>query len=187
LGYALSPTGADHMHNLHDTVVEGEGPALDKLRAFSPDLHPVPATVLNKDKLQLYYHQTNHRHFLDCAVMCFFLPYTPEQMVDLMNAVTGWDMDLQEIQAVGERTVTLSRVFNLREGFTAEDDRLPKRFFEKFIQGEPRTAKPLNPVDFEWARTHYYRMMGWDAATGVPTTDTLGRLGIDWAGEHVRE
>jgi aldehyde:ferredoxin oxidoreductase len=185
VGYALSPTGADHMHNLHDAMVRGEGRALDELRMINPKLQPVAATVLNEEKVKLYFHHTNSRHFYDSAVMCMFLPYSPEQMVALVNAVTGWDVDIDETQAIGQRTITLSRVFNLREGFTAEDDNLPRRFFKPFLKGEERRAEPLDEDAFQWAKRHYYRIMGWDEQTGVPTKEALKRLDISWAAGHL--
>jgi aldehyde:ferredoxin oxidoreductase len=185
VGYALSPTGADHMHNMHDTMYSGEGRSLDRLRAFNPDLQPVEATLLNEDKLRLYFHHVNEQHFWDCAMMCMFLPYTPEQMVELVNAVTGWDVNLDETQVIGQRAITLSRVFNLREGFTADDDGLPRRFFKPFLKGETRRTAPLDPEAFEWAKGYYYQMMGWDAETGVPTREALEQLGIGWAAGHL--
>ena len=185
VGCALSPTGAEHMHNLDDLVYSGEGPFLDKLRAFNPDLRSVEAAVLNKDKMRLYFHATNDRHFRDCAVMCMFLPYNPKQMVALLKAVTGWDVDLQETQAIGQRAITLSRIFNLREGLTSADDTLPNRFFAPFQRGEARTAKPLNREAFEWAKGSYYAMMGWDTETGIPTIQALEGLGIGWAAKHL--
>ena len=185
VGYALSPTGADHMHNFHDTMYRTEGSSLDKLRAFDPDLKPMAATTLNEDKMRLYFYHVNYRHFLDSAVMCMFLPYTPEQMLTLVNAATGWDIDLAEIQAIGQRAVTLSRVFNLREGLTAADDTLPRRFFAPFPKGQARRTVPLNEATFEEAKRTYYRMMGWDQEAGVPALETLEALDIAWAAEHL--
>jgi aldehyde:ferredoxin oxidoreductase len=34
----------------------------------------------------------------------------------------------------------------------------------------------------EGALDEYYRLAGWDVATGNPTPDTLARLGLEWAG-----
>ena len=184
VGYALSPTGADHMHNLHDTSYRAEGPSLEKLRIINPELQPVDATVLNEEKMQLYFHSVNHYHFLDCAVMCHFLPYSATQMADLVNAATGWDVDVVETQAIGQRTIALSRVFNLREGLTSADDSLPRRFFAPFDKGEARRSAPLDSAAFEWAKGHYYQMMGWDEG-GVPTRETLEQLGVVWAADHL--
>lgn len=185
VGYALSPTGADHMHNMHDTMFRREGGPLDELRAFDPSLQPVEATGLNEDKMRLYYYQVNYRHFLDSVVMCHFLPYGPQRMVELLQAVTGWDVSLDEIQAAGRRAVTLSRVFNLREGLTAADDTLPRRFFASFQKGEARRAEPLDEEAFAWAKGFYYEMMGWDAESGVPPAGELERLDVGWAAGHL--
>jgi aldehyde:ferredoxin oxidoreductase len=185
LGYGLSPTGADHMHNLHDTLVRREGTSLDNLRAFDPSLQPVPATVLNEEKVRLYYYKVNDRHFLDSAVMCIFLPYSPQQMVSLLKAVTGWDLGLEDTQAIGERAITLARIFNLREGFTADEDALPSRFFAPFQEGEPRKAVALDERDLAHARRAYYKMMGWDEESGIPSSESLERLEIGWAARHL--
>ncbi len=37
-------------------------------------------------------------------------------------------MDSDELMSVVERGVTLARIFNLREGFSVDQDQLPKRF-----------------------------------------------------------
>jgi len=185
VGYALSPTGAEHMHNLHDTDYRREGSSLDNLRLFNPDLQPVDPTVLNEDKMRLYFHHVNNRHFWDCAMMCFFLSYSPEQMVTLLNAVTGWDVDLAETQTIGQRTITLARVFNLREGLTAADDTLPARFFEPFLKGEPGRSAPLDEAAFQECKKIYYDMMGWDRESGAPRRETLERLDVAWAAGHL--
>jgi aldehyde:ferredoxin oxidoreductase len=36
VGYAVSPTGADHCHNLHDSLFTGEGKQLDEIKAMFP-------------------------------------------------------------------------------------------------------------------------------------------------------
>ena len=73
----------------------------------------------------------------------------------------------------------MARAFNAREGFTAEDDTLPKRMFEK-VGSEGSSGKPNNINDFEKAVSLYYGMMGWDTETGRPTLARLEELGIGW-------
>jgi aldehyde:ferredoxin oxidoreductase len=106
-------------------------------------------------------------------------------MVELLQAVTGWDVSLDEIQAAGQRCITLSRVFNLREGLTAADDTLPRRFFAPFQKGEARRAQPLDEDAFAWAKGFYYETMGWDGETGVPSLEETERLDVGWAAEHL--
>ncbi len=132
MGYMVSPTGADHMHNMHDTVGMSEGPFMNRIREYNPNLQTVQAHGFDENKLELHWSFTTWRHFCDSVGLCHFLPYSPSQMVSVVNGMTGWDTDINEIFEVGRRTATIARMFNLREGLDASTDTLPKRFFEEF-------------------------------------------------------
>ncbi len=179
VGYAVSPTGADHNHAMHDTYYLKEGAPVNDLRALEPAARPLPANDLSADKVRMLAAFQNWMHFWDSAVMCMFLPYSVEQMVALTNAVTGWDADAHEYLRIGERAATLARVYNLREGWDARDDTLPARFFEPFETG-PLAGVPLPRDQFAAATREYYRLMGWDE-NGAPTRARLRELGIEWA------
>lgn len=181
VGYAVSPTGADHNHNIHDTMFTKDASGLTDL---DPAITaPLPASDLSADKVQMLVAETNWMHFWDSAVMCMFLPYSALQLVDLMNAVTGWDGDVKEYLRIGERAATLARMYNLREGWTAAGDTLPKRFFKAFASG-PLAGQEYPAERFAAATREYYRLMGWDT-NGVPTQEKLKELGIGWAGGGV--
>ena len=74
--------------------------------------------------------------------------------------------------------MTVSRLFNIGEGFTSADDTLPKRFFKPKTNGA-LADKSLDPAKLDKARSHYYSLMGWDARTGVPRPEKLEELGIN--------
>ena len=76
--------------------------------------------------------------------------------------------------------MTLARIFNLREGFTAADDRLPKRIHEAFASG-PLEGVAISPEQLDEAKQTYYEMMGWDRETGVPIRGKMKQLDIEWA------
>jgi aldehyde:ferredoxin oxidoreductase len=175
LGYAVSPTGADHVHNIHDTAyVKSTG----SLRSFGI-LEPLPADDMSLAKVRMMMYDSNWGHFNNCAVMCVFVSWKPEQKEDLVRAVTGWDTSLLEMMKVGERSATLARCFNVREGFTTEDDQLTERFYEPFANG-PLQGVGAQRENMAAAIQGYYAMMGWDA-NGVPTKAKLYELGIGWA------
>jgi aldehyde:ferredoxin oxidoreductase len=182
LGYAISPTGADHMHNMHDTAFVNEGAPLNRIRDFNADLQPQPAHGLTDEKLKLLFYQSNFRHFEDSVGMCHFLPYGPKQMADVVQAITGWETTVEDVQRWGERGATLARVFNTREGFTAADDTLPKRFFERFRNDNSATGQPLDEAEFSEGLRKYYALMGW-SPEGIPTDQKLDELGVGWAAE----
>jgi len=80
---------------------------------------------------------------------------------------------------LGERTVTMARMFNVREGFSVKDDCLPDRLYEVLEEGTPR-EKRLAREDFDRALQLYYEAMGWNSETGIPTDGRLSFLGLEW-------
>ena len=78
---------------------------------------------------------------------------------------------------VGERVWTLERLYNLREGFTKEDDNLPARMLNDPVSEGPSegfTVK-LTPMLEE-----YYAYREWDK-NGVPKPEKLRELSLDFA------
>jgi aldehyde:ferredoxin oxidoreductase len=181
VGYAIAPMGADHMANVHDTDFMSEGEGIKRVNSALPKkIGPVSNKVLNEDKLQIFYHELNWMHFQDCAVNCHFYPYSYEQFAQVLSGVTGVEYSLHDILAVGERAQTLARLFNLREGFTTDDDKLPKRVRKAFEKG-PIAGVEVTDEAFDWAKRRYYELMGWDAE-GVPGAEAIERLGLDALG-----
>ncbi|MFH0846970.1 MAG: aldehyde ferredoxin oxidoreductase family protein [Chloroflexota bacterium] len=178
IGYVVNPQGADHCMNLHDTAYTSSNPTLDNLHPFGV-LDPLPADDLSPKKVEMFRYVQGFRLISDSLVMCMFVPFSPEQYVSLLKTVTGWDTGLIELLRVSERTLTLARMFNLREGMTAADDKLPDRYFQPHVGGASAN-KRYDPKVLEKAKNYYYRIMGWDEQ-GVPTPETLQALDIDWA------
>lgn len=182
LGYAVSPTGADHCHNFHDTFMTDTN--YEKARPLGI-LEKVPVDSLGGEKVRLFRFWTDMRLLTNCLSVCYFPPYKFTEFVDLVQAITGWDVTLHELVQASERALTLARIFNLREGFTSADDWLPSRFFDPQTSGAlSKTA--VDPKEFRHARELYYQMMGWDR-DGVPTPGALHSLGVGWAIEYLPE
>jgi len=182
VGYAVSPTGADHCHNMHDTLYTSQNYFLEEMRSLNiTDV--LPLTDLSPAKIRILKYYSNWIHFLNCAVCCYFVMSLSwvgyERTAHLVRAVTGWNTSVHEIMTVGERAANLGRVFDLREGFTRKDDTIPSRFFTGQTSG-PLKGVPVDPAAFEKGLEYYYDMMGW-TPKGVPTAGKLGELGIDWA------
>lgn len=181
LGYAVSPTGADHCHNLHDTVMNAR--SYDSLRPLGV-YEEVPVYSLGPDKVMLFKSQMQMRVLANCLSVCQFPPWRFSEYRDLVQAVTGWDISMHELVQVAERALALARIFNLREGFTREDDWLPPRFFQPQTSGA-LSETSVDPDELRKAIDTYYEMMGWDE-NGAPTEGTLYRLSIGWASQHLQ-
>ncbi|MEM2122119.1 MAG: aldehyde ferredoxin oxidoreductase family protein [Candidatus Bathyarchaeia archaeon] len=178
IGYAVSPTGADHCHNMHDTLFRGWTGNMSEIQSLGV-LEPLPANVLNPEKIRLLVYGSNWRHFTNCGVICYFTPWYYAETPNLVNAITGWNTSTWELMKIGERAATMARIFNLREGLTSDEDTLPERFSQPFTIG-PTAGERITMEDVERCRKLYYGMMGWDER-GVPTREKLYELDIEWA------
>jgi aldehyde:ferredoxin oxidoreductase len=176
IGYAVSPTGADHMHNIHDLEFMRVNPTMSTLGIQEPlDPHD-----LGPSKVRAFWYLVNWQHFKNCAITCMFLPYDPNRMAELVSAVTGWNTSAWELEKVGERALALARLFNAREGFTAKDDFVPERLYKSVSTG-PQQGKGLDREAFQGAIESYYGMAGWDAETASPAAAKLAELDLAWA------
>jgi aldehyde:ferredoxin oxidoreductase len=182
LGYAISPTGADHVHNLHDTLFATED-NLFKLRPYGI-LKPVLPQEFGGEKIRLFYYVALNELLKNMLGLCLFLPYDPNRIVDIVRGITGWDTSLAEMFKGAERGMALARAFNAREGFTAADDTLPERFFQSFEEGPLKGVFP-DREGFQSALEDLYSVLGWDPVSGAPTRGKYGELGLDWVAEQM--
>ena len=157
LGYAVSPTGADHCHNIHDTAYVKEGPRIDYMRSVG--LHgPLPTNELSLKKVRLYILDFFRSTFPNSAVTCYYVPWGPQHLSELVQGMTGWNSTVYELFKVIERGVTMTRWFNIREGFTSEDDYLNRRFFTPLANG-PLKGVAVSEEEFTKAKLAFYSLM----------------------------
>ncbi len=175
IGYATAPVGADHMMNMHDTGYTRPGDALARVAEVEA-FEPLAFNDLGPRKMKLFYYEVNRKHALDSLVVCHFLPYSYSHMAEVLSGITGHDYTARDFLAIGERAQTLCRLFNLREGLTAADDRLPKRVMRAFAEG-PLAGVEITEEAFLAARGEWYALMGW-TPEGVPTRERLVQLGL---------
>jgi aldehyde:ferredoxin oxidoreductase len=180
LGYATSPTGADHMHNIHDTDYVTDISGMEPLGI----LEPLPIEELGPAKVRLTKYHIDWQVFWNCVGLCMFMPYGRVRTCDIVQAVTGWNTSLFELIKVGERALAMSRVFNYREGFTAQDDVAHWRFSTPFESG-PIQGVEVPKQEIEQAIQLYYEMRGWDPESGAPTAAKLHELGLSWLADQV--
>lgn len=109
-------------------------------------------------------------------VACDFTEYDYDRVAEWLGEL-GYDLDVESLEAVGERAWTLTRLFNLREGFDRSDDELPTRLTRPLESGGPADGNRVSEADFEAMLDEYYERRGW-TADGVPTTETLERLEV---------
>lgn len=179
IGFAISPTGADHMHNMHDAVYANEeSPAFGAVRNMGI-LDAVDTFQLGPGKARLFVYMMLNKSVNNSLAMCSFMPYSLDMLVDQVKSVTGWNFSNWELLKATERSLAMARAFNTMAGFTAEDDILPERFFEP-LQGGTLKGKALDHAEFYATRDIVYDMLGWDRQTASPKSWKLYELGLDW-------
>ena len=160
--------------------VKGLEVAMHDPRAMRPMLENYPITPTGGDHTGAGRHRTSLRNTVG---LCQFLAYDEPRVVDLVHAATGWDVDEQELRAVVSRGLSLARLFNMREGITSADDRLPKRLHERLLKG-PLSDKRLPEDEVREIVADYYVEQGWDPDSGAPLLGTLQALQIAEYAEH---
>jgi aldehyde:ferredoxin oxidoreductase len=182
LGYALSPTGADHIEIPHDSYFVTEA-ALKNILPLGI-IETLPALDLSSRKARMFLYLQQLYNMFNSIGLCIFTanpfgPLTINNVVDYISAATGWDTSLWELMKVGERHSCMARIFNNREGFTPKDDCLPERFFEP-LEGGALEGTKIDAQEFQTALKTYYQMMGWNEK-GTPLESKLQELDLDWA------
>jgi len=112
----------------------------------------------------------------DSAGVCVFTTFawTLADLQPQLDAACEGDWTMEKLALVGERIWNMERQFNNAAGFTAKDDDLPAR-----LKTEPAKTGPAKGLvsGIDKMRPEYYKVRGWDA-NGVPTKETLSRLGL---------
>ena len=167
LGLAVNSRGADHNRSgAYEADLSGSH---DRLAGGAAH---VAAAIETEDRAAV----------MDSLILCKFLrgvfeePF--EEWAGLLRAVTGWDVDGDELRDTARRIVLAKRAFNAREGATTADDWLPERFLsEELTVGSGRSAA-LTPERLRAMIDAYYAQRGLDAEGRIPPAD-LDDLQLD--------
>jgi aldehyde:ferredoxin oxidoreductase len=166
-GYLHGPNPADHMKAEHDWIASSP----DDLKAFHIDGTSEPF-ALDTTKVEVYRATQIYYAAMDALSLCMFVfgpgnIYSYDDIVDMLNAATGFDYSFEDLMQLGENAVQLQRKLYLETG--GSDEGLPP-FMEKEIPDGPIKGNRLSGDDFDVAREHYYNIWGWDAE-GRPSVD----------------
>jgi aldehyde:ferredoxin oxidoreductase len=163
LGLATAARGADH----------------NRTGAYEIDL---------SDRVDRYHISPEHARWavetedtatlLDSLILCKFLRGVFTDLWDssatILQLVTGWNITAQELKENVQRIITLKKYFNMRCGWSEEEDDLPARFFEQ----SPSAAPPIARDAFRQAIRTYYQLRGWDEH-GVPGDGQIAEIDAD--------
>ncbi len=172
LAYATSPIGGSHMRG---------DPAYFELLG-------VPTTIDPQEwqgKAKYTAKWQDLFAIIDAAGLCVFFSIRnlvePEIMVppigilELLNAATGADYSLEELERAGERIVNAERLWLERVGFSRAQDTLPSRILNEPLPEGPAQGQVCH---LEEMLEDYYGLRGWDE-DGLVSPKKLAELGLD--------
>jgi aldehyde:ferredoxin oxidoreductase len=112
----------------------------------------------------------------DSAGICIFTSFawTLDDVAPQVDAACDGEWTTEKLLHVGERIWNLERQFNLAAGLTGKDDTLPKRLLKDAANVGPAKG---HVAELGKMLPQYYQIRGWNDQ-GVPTADTLQRLGL---------
>jgi len=171
LAYATSSIGASHMR--------GDLAYMELLGI------PVLIDPLTwKDKPSIVIDFQNLFAIIDSAGLCVFfsirnlvtqtIDIRPVGILELLNAATGAEYDLDQLVRAGERIINAERLFLVRAGFSRKDDTLPPRILQEPLPDGPAKGMVCH---LEEMLTEYYELRGW-TQDGIPTDEKLRKLDL---------
>ncbi len=187
--YAVNPFGADHQSSDHDPVYEAAFEFFKNRLGVLGLNNPQPPRSLGPEKVKFARTTQQFYSLMDSLDLCQFACgtswqlYGPEEVLKMVQAVTGWNVTIEELLEVGERRLNMMRAFNTREGINRNQDKLNERFFQKGLIGGPSDGWKIDKAEWEAALDEYYRQSEWDIKSGTPTRRTLERLGLGWVAD----
>jgi len=91
-------------------------------------------------------------------------------IASLINATTGWDFGFEDVDLIGERAFTIKKAFNIREGWTREDDQLNYRWSHDPMTVGPSAGHIVSEEELEYMKDLYYEAKGWTPEGLIPRT-----------------
>lgn len=116
-----------------------------------------------------------------CSSMRFALSLGMQ--LDIVKAITGIALTEAEAMEIGDKIITLERLFNIREGFSRKDDSLPPRMLNDSPTAGPCKGQSIN---LDIMLDEYYAVMGWDKE-GRPTPETLERMALEQYDQLIKQ
>lgn len=178
--YAVSNRGGCHMQSMHDPDIESPdmAPEIDITK-------PLNRLDTSKEKVLALKKTSDWTAVINSIGLCSNIYwfgsvyYRPIHQLEIINAVTGWNLSVDDYMKAGEMINTYCRAFNVREGITRKDDYLPPRLMEP-LQGGPTNGQRITQEELDSMLDNYYEICGWDQKTGIPTKKRLNELGLSF-------
>ena len=139
----------------------GRGACHLRATFYKPELTGMVDPNRIEGKAKVFAEWEDRLTLFDTLIICRFYRdlYQWEQLSSIIAAATGLDLGTGEMRAIAARVSSDTRRFNLREGLTAADDRLPIRFTTEAL---PESNSLISEDEMQVMLKEYYAERGWD-------------------------
>ena len=136
---------------------------------YKPELSGIVDPDQINGKAAIFIEWEDRLTIFDTLILCRFYRdlYQWEELEVIVKGTTGLKLSAGDLQTIAANVTNNTRRFNIREGLTSEEDRLPKRFYKEVL---PETQKIITEEEMDRLLKDYYKVRGWDEK-GVPQED----------------
>jgi aldehyde:ferredoxin oxidoreductase len=177
VSYATGPRGACHLKGDYYNVDIGGALPVMEYNIMQTDRLTSVGKAENAAKYQ------NLKDLFDALTLCKYARFTPTQICQILNALTGWEITPDDLLTIGERSINIKRVISNKLGLTRKEDKLPKICLDPHDEGSTAGSVP----DMDLMLREYYEFRRWDWETGKPSKEKLIELGLTTEAEDLYE
>lgn len=131
-----------------------------------------PSLDSKKKNINFYFY---HQVASSLGLCQFGLTLGQFPVIEFVNLVTGYLLDIHDFLAVGERIFTLKHLFNLREGINPLKYSLPKRLI---IENDSKKEEINDPKALQTLQ-EFLEFLNWNMENFSPSTEKLSILGLE--------
>lgn len=181
VSYGTANRGMCHIHPVEAMAYDSgkEDFGLSKYGLPNPDEVP---RWSEKDKGRIVKTLQDGGMVPDLLGTCKFFMYvgvTLDDYAEMLQSVTDWNLNGEDLLTAGERANNLQRLFNNREGIAKEKDQIPERVKAQPGFGKYQSEFDCSIKDYQRMLIDYYRARSWDETTGKPSRRKIKELGLD--------
>ena len=112
--------------------------------------------------------------------------YSMENVTNFYTAITGFDLNQEDLRVAAERSWNLLKILNTKEGFSRKDDKFPKEWFNNLKYGRNELqlhdffgTTIITPEIANQLIDDYYDERSWNRENGAPSEDKIKELGLE--------
>ncbi|MCX8026597.1 MAG: aldehyde ferredoxin oxidoreductase family protein [Thermodesulfovibrionales bacterium] len=143
LAYATSVRGACHLRSTF----------------YKAELSGMIAPEVIEGKAQLFIDFEDRLTLMDCLILCRFYRdfYQWDELSRIIHMTTGMTLSKEDLKTIANNVSTNIRDYNISEGLTQADERIPERLFNEPLEG----VESIRRDEFDKLLKDYYALKGW--------------------------